>query len=729
MNKQVFLKSEIENCILQLSPDLSPQTLRKKAKSINLLLKAPIYLASSQDQALIIEMFASFARKIIPYRKMTFSMWNESSQTLELLFNYGFSDQQLSFLKTQSPFGPWANLFGKPLLIKESAVSNRSIFHTLGIEEAVIIPITWEGRVHAVWQLFATRQNTFTMEDIQLFWTLTMQCELIFQHLSRREQIQKLAIIDSLTGLYNRRFFDRQLKIEVERAQRQKTTLSLLMVDIDNFKKFNDHYSHQSGDNALREMGAILPEKSRAIDTVCRYGGEEFTIILPNTDHIKAFLIGERLRKAVEEHPFIINHNKSVNMTLSLGISSYPEMAGSNHDLVQKADLAMYEAKRLGKNRVALYSPQLESSEKLDDRKKGINLNSIDFFMEAIRSLADTRKLMSSLLNILLPSLDSDQSLYFEIDQEAKKVTLITNQFALRSKPGDCCISLPFSSKLKETMTKLETPGYLSIEEKNQLMISIPNGPTYPWNHVYCHPHRLSNSSTAFLLLFLADKKTAVKESSPSSLSTKHLDEAIELISFGLKAQQQQRSFYRLAVHKLISLSETNLPYYQDHSTKVSRLLAEFSKQLELDDNISNSLADTAYFYDLGLMSINSDILLKDTPLTNNERKICQRHPLISWEIARFSPNPIELDKQAILHHHESYDGSGYPNQLSGNNIPITARILALVDTYAAITSKRPYRKAKSSGQAIQEISALAGIRFDPTLTKEFCSFVKTGQA
>ncbi|NIA19996.1 MAG: hypothetical protein GWP07_06175, partial [Xanthomonadaceae bacterium] len=175
MTDLAFLKSEIEACILQLSPDLSPQTLQKKAKSINLLLKAPIYLASSQDQTLIVEMFASFARKIIPYRKMTFSMRNESSQALELLFNYGFSDQQLSLLKTQAPFNPWANSFGKPLLIKESAVSNRSVFHTLGIEEAVIIPVTWKGRVQAVWQLFATRQNTFTTEDIQLFWILTMQ--------------------------------------------------------------------------------------------------------------------------------------------------------------------------------------------------------------------------------------------------------------------------------------------------------------------------------------------------------------------------------------------------------------------------------------------------------------------------------------------------------------------------------------------------------------------------
>ncbi len=729
MTDLAFLKSEIEACILQLSPDLSPQILRKKTKSINLLLKAPIYLASPQDQTLIIEMFASFARKIIPYRKMTFSMRNESSQTLELLFNYGFSDQQLSLLKTQSPFNPWANSFGKPLLIKQSAVANRSVFHTLGIEEAVIIPVTWEGRVQAVWQLFSTRPNTFTMEDIQLFWILTMQCDLIFQHLSKREQIQKLAIIDSLTGLYNRRFFDRQLKVEVERAQRQKTTLSLLMIDIDNFKKFNDHYSHQSGDNALREMGVLLPEKSRTIDTVCRFGGEEFMIILPNTDHVKAFLIGERLRKAAEEHPFIINHNKSVNMTLSLGIASYPEMASSDSDLVRKADLAMYEGKRLGKNRVVLYSPQLEGSKKLDDRKKGINLNSIDFFMEAIRSLADTRKLMSSLLNILLPSLESDQSLYFEIDPEAKKVTLVTSQFALGSKPDDCCISLPFSSKFKECTAQLQTPGYLSAEEKQQLMISIPNGPTYPWNHVYCHPHRFSNSSTAFLLLFLADKKTLVGESSLSTPLANHLDEAIELISLGLRAQQQQRSFYRLAAHKLISLSETNLPYYQHHSTKVSQLLTKFSQQLELADNITRSLADTAYFYDLGLMSISNDILLKDTPLTSNERKICQRHPLISWEIARFSPSPIELDKPAIIHHHESYDGSGYPNQLSGNNIPITARIMALVDTYAAITSQRPYRKARSSEQAIQEISALAGIRFDPTLAEEFCGFIKTAQA
>lgn len=727
MTDHVFLQSEIEKCILQLSPDLSVQTLQKKVKSVNLLLKAPLYLASSQDRTLVIEMFASFARKIIPYRKITFSLWNDSAETLELLFNHGFTSQQVSLLKARVPFSHWGAEFAKPLLIKKSSVSNHSIFQTLGIEEAAVIPATWQGKVQAIWQLFATRPNTFTMEDLQLFWTLTMQCEIIFQHLSKREQIQKQAIIDALTGLYNRRYFDRQLKVEIDRAHRQKSTLSLLMIDIDNFKKFNDLYSHQAGDNALREMGRLLPENARTVDTVCRYGGEEFTIILPNTDHIKAFLIGERLRKAMEEHPFSINHSKTVNMTLSLGIASYPEVANSDNDLVRKADMAMYEAKRLGKNKVVLYSPQLEGAKEQEELDKGINLNSIDFFMEAMRSLADARKLMHSLLNILLPNLNTEQSLYMEIDRETQQITLLTNQPTNHSHADDCCLHLPLSPKLQESLSHLQTRGYLSTEIKQQLMVSIPNGPTYPWNHVYCHPCQCDHASNAFLLLFLGGEYTLLREG--STQLSKHLDEAVELISQGLKVQQQQRSFYRLAARKLITLSETHLPYYQHHSNRVSSLLAGFTKQLELASDVTRTLADTAYFYDLGLMSISNDILLKNTPLTYSEREICQRHPLISWEIARFSPKSIELDKSAILHHHEAYDGSGYPHQLSGSSIPITARILALVDSYTAMTSPRPYRKAKNSEQAIKEISTLAGIRFDPILTDEFCRFVKNGVA
>ncbi len=729
MTDHIFLQSEIERCILQLSPDLSSQTLQKKAKSVNLLLKAPLYLASSQDKTLVIEMFASFARKIIPYRKMTFSLWNDSAQALELLFSHGFTDQQTSLLKAREPFSHWGTELGKPLLIKKSSVSNRDIFQTLGIEETAVIPVTWQGKVQAIWQLFATRPKTFTMEDLQLFWTLTMQCDIIFQHLSKREQIQKQAIIDALTGLYNRRFFDRQLKVEVDRAHRQKSTLSLLMIDIDNFKKFNDLYSHQAGDNALREMGILLPENSRTVDTICRYGGEEFAIILPNTDYIKAFLIGERLRRAVEEHPFPINHNTTVAMTLSLGIASYPEVASSDSDLVRKADMALYEAKRLGKNKVVLYSPQLEGIEKREGGSKGINLNSIDFFMEAMRSLADARKLMRSLLNILLPAYHTKQALYVEIDQKVQQITLLTSQPTGRSHHDECYVSLPFSSKLNELLSQLQTYGYLPADIKQQLMVLIPKGPTYPWNHVYCHPYQCTDSTDAFFLLFLGEKETQLEEKINSSSLGKHLDEAIELISRGLKMQQQQRSFYRLAARKLIALSETHLPYYQHHSYRVSSLLAGFAKQLELADDLTHSLSDTAYFYDLGLMSISSDILLKDTPLTHNERKICQRHPLISWEISRFSPKPIEPDKSAILHHHEAYDGSGYPHQLSGSNIPITARILALVDSYAAMTSMRPYRKAKESKQAIKEISVLAGSRFDPVLTSEFCRFVETTQA
>ena len=291
MTTTFFSEAEMASCALDISPDLTSETLQKNTKSVNLLLKAPIYFATSYDKNLTIEMFVSFARKIIPYKKIAFCMWDEPTNSMNLVFQRGFTDPQVNLLKTHAPFSTWVHTFEKPLLIREIDVQRQDIFQTLGFAEALIIPVSWEGKIRGGWQLFAPKPNTFSLNDIQLFWILTMQCELIFQNLTKREQIQKLAIVDSLTGLYNRRFFDSQLKKEIDRSQRNNAPLSLLMIDIDDFKHFNDQYSHQAGDYVLREIGSILPGNARTVDTICRYGGEEFSIILPSTDPVGAFLI------------------------------------------------------------------------------------------------------------------------------------------------------------------------------------------------------------------------------------------------------------------------------------------------------------------------------------------------------------------------------------------------------------------------------------------------------
>jgi len=163
-------------------------------------------------------------------------------------------------------------------------------------------------------------------------------------------QKEETALRDELTGLYNRRFFNKMFRKELERSRRFREPVSLLMLDIDHFKVFNDMFGHPEGDRALKELADLLRRHSRAIDHLTRYGGEEFAVILPRADRDQAIIAAERHRLAVENHKFF--RRKEINLTISIGLSVFPEDAADGLQLLERADQALYQAKRSGRNRV-----------------------------------------------------------------------------------------------------------------------------------------------------------------------------------------------------------------------------------------------------------------------------------------------------------------------------------------------------------------------------------------
>ena len=164
--------------------------------------------------------------------------------------------------------------------------------------------------------------------------------------------IYKLATNDSLTGLYNHRFFQDQMKINLEYCKRYNSTFSLILIDIDKFKLFNDKYGHLIGDEVLRQVSQLLKSSIRKADIICRYGGEEITIILPHTSNENAYILANKLCKIIGEHKFVVSKNLTVNVTISLGVSSYPDSATDVAKLIETADKIMYNAKETGRNKV-----------------------------------------------------------------------------------------------------------------------------------------------------------------------------------------------------------------------------------------------------------------------------------------------------------------------------------------------------------------------------------------
>jgi diguanylate cyclase (GGDEF)-like protein len=167
------------------------------------------------------------------------------------------------------------------------------------------------------------------------------------------QRLEKLAITDGLTGLYNHRFFHERLALEVERAQRAGHELSLLMVDVDHFKLYNDRNGHPAGDDVLRAVGALLSEGRRANDIVARYGGEEFGVILVDTPKGTAAELAERLRQHVSTYSFVYGDKQpGGKLTISIGVAALPDDAADAGSLLDSADGALYAAKRAGRNRV-----------------------------------------------------------------------------------------------------------------------------------------------------------------------------------------------------------------------------------------------------------------------------------------------------------------------------------------------------------------------------------------
>jgi diguanylate cyclase (GGDEF)-like protein len=284
-------------------------------------------------------------------------IFDEERKELLLKTAWGLDEQIIGLIKRKAneKLQLWSKeKLSQPLVRRKEGESLSGDFEGVPeIETGMCMPLVGRGEklIGLITLHNKRKSHHFLDEEKRLFSTFVTYSVQAIENTMLYKSTEYLSITDGLTGLYNHRHFQEQLEVEVKRGQRYDLNLSLIMIDLDHFKEFNDSYGHLEGDSLLRKIAQILKSSLRETDFVARYGGEEFAVILPETNKEGASIAAERVRRAISEQIF---GEVGAKMTISLGVASYPDDACLRADLIRKADEALYRAKREGRNRTCL---------------------------------------------------------------------------------------------------------------------------------------------------------------------------------------------------------------------------------------------------------------------------------------------------------------------------------------------------------------------------------------
>jgi diguanylate cyclase (GGDEF)-like protein len=255
----------------------------------------------------------------------------------------------------------------EPTVIEDVAKENRFDTGPLDIQRfqsVIAVPLRAEGKIVGILYVDDYEPRKFRSREINLIGLLGTMAASSVEKVLMLERAETMAITDELTKIYNHRYFLRALSIELKRAERYKEDVTLCLIDVDHFKHFNDTYGHQKGNAILVQIAILLKQNVRETDIAARYGGEEFVIVFPKTTKKTAVGFLERLRSKVEEYPFPGRETQpDGKLTVSLGLTGYPEDGGSADDIgsiIEMADRAMYVSKTMGRNRVTVYGKDMK---------------------------------------------------------------------------------------------------------------------------------------------------------------------------------------------------------------------------------------------------------------------------------------------------------------------------------------------------------------------------------
>lgn len=354
----------IDSAILDLERSEATAELAKKMDNLSVLYDVSRAISFTNDLKKTLLLILDRSRKAVKAQKGSIMLLNRERTHLEVKVVRGIdpiterkiNEGEIECTKIKIGEGIAGRVFktGKTMVVEDTRKDSRFLkSDASNVENIVCLPLVAEEKAIGVMNITnKTTGGKFSEEEVEFLSTLAGQVSVTINNAN----LYHLAITDGLTQLFINRYFHQKLEEEIARSRRYKRPLSLIMTDIDFFKKFNDTYGHQQGDAVLQTTSRLFRQCARDVDIPCRYGGEEFAVILPETDTAGALEAAERIRKAVEAYDFPALKGGTLKVTISVGVATCPDHADSARTLIQKSDEALYVCKDAGRNCSRLYS-------------------------------------------------------------------------------------------------------------------------------------------------------------------------------------------------------------------------------------------------------------------------------------------------------------------------------------------------------------------------------------
>lgn len=341
------------------------RTLEHLVKDLSLLYEIGQEVNSVIDLEMLYGNITATLKKYLKISEFAILIFDEKKEDLFVKVASGFPDNEAilrtTFKKGEGISGMVAES-GKRVYVKDTGREIRFL-HYKGerrVENASLLsaPLIFKNEILGVINFGRPGINSFSFSDVKMLTLVAGHVAVAIANAKLYTKTRELSVKDELTQVYNRRHSQHMLQMEWKRAVRFFRDLSLIMVDVDHFKAYNDTYGHLQGDTVLKQIGQILQRNLREVDTVARFGGEEFVLLLPDTDKHGAIAVAEKVRRLVEQQKFTTEDRELTRpITISAGIASYPDDVSEMDDLIDHADIALYRAKEGGRNQVICFAP------------------------------------------------------------------------------------------------------------------------------------------------------------------------------------------------------------------------------------------------------------------------------------------------------------------------------------------------------------------------------------